>query len=90
MLVRASGASGAWKQMSETPGQLLYGIARRADGLLIAVGYAGTIVSGQASGPFTTHAKNVPNLLSGIACGSAGCVVVGQKGGIFQLAETIP
>ena len=90
LLVRAAGASGAWKQMSETPGQLLYGIARRADGLLLAVGYAGTLVTGQPGGPFTNHPKNVPNLLSSIACGTNGCVVVGQKGGIFQVAEAIP
>ena len=90
LLVRSAGASGAWKQMSETPGQLLYGITRRSDGLLIAVGYAGTLVTGQPSGPFVNHAKNVPNLLSGVACGPLGCVIVGQKGGIFQLAEAIP
>ncbi len=90
LLVRAAGASGAWKQMSETPGQLLYGIARRADGLLLAVGYAGTLVTGQPAGPFTDHPKNVPNLLSGVACSANGCVAVGQKGGIFQVAETIP
>ena len=90
LLVRSAGAGGTWKQMSETPGQLLYGIARRADGLLLAVGYAGTLVTGQPSGPFANHAKNVPNLLSGVACSPAGCVIVGQKGGIFQLAEAIP
>jgi hypothetical protein len=90
LLVRSAGASGTWKQLSETPGQLLYGIARRTDGLLLAVGYAGTLVSGQPAGPFTNHVKNVPNLLSGVACSANGCVVVGQKGGIFQLAEAIP
>ncbi len=90
LLIRSAGATGTWKQMSETPGQLLYGIAQRADGVLIAVGYAGTLVTGQSSGPFTNHPKNVPNLLSGIACTANGCVVVGQKGGIFQLAEAIP
>ncbi len=90
LLVRGAGASGKWQQLSQTPGQLLYGIARRTDGLLVAVGYAGTLVTGQPSGPFTNHPKNVANLLSGIACGGTGCVVVGQKGGIFQLAEAIP
>ena len=35
---------------------------------------AGTLVTGKADGAFTNHAKNVPNLLSGIACGGNGCV----------------
>lgn len=90
LLVRGAGATGKWQQVSETPGQLLYGIARRDDGLLIAVGYAGTLVTGKVDGAFTNHAKNVPNLLSGIACGGNGCVAVGQKGGIFQVAEAMP
>ncbi len=90
LLVRAAGATGAWTQMSQTPGELLYGVGRRADGLLLAVGYAGTLVTGQPAGPFTSHTQNVPNLLSGVACTAAGCVVVGQKGGIFQVAEAIP
>lgn len=90
VLVRGAGVTGAWKQVSETPGQLLYGIARRADGLLLAVGYAGTLVTGQSAGPFADHPKNVPNLLTGVACTSKGCIAVGQKGGIFHVAEVIP
>ena len=90
LLVRGAGATGTWKQASETPGQLLYGITRRADGLLIAVGYAGTLITGQPAGPFATHLKNVPNLLNHVACTSKGCLAVGQKGGIFHVAESLP
>ena len=88
-VVLVRGASG-WKKAFESPGVFLYGLARRADGTLLAVGYGGALVVGKPGGTFQKLPGGVPNILHDIATTASGTVAVGKKGGVFQVAEKLP
>ena len=82
--------NGAWAKVFDSPGLFLYGAARRADGLLLAVGWAGTLVAGKPGSTFQKLDSSLPNILYGIASSSGGTVAVGKKGGVYSVAEKLP
>jgi hypothetical protein len=69
---------------------VLDGLVRRADGTLVAVGYAGAIVVGKPNVGFQFVDGKVGNRLFGVAATQKGTVAVGMKGGVFKLAEALP
>lgn len=87
MLVRQGGK---WQRVFEAPGFNLFGATRKADGTLIAVGYSGAVVVGKVGGKFKQVDSQVKSMLFGVAATAKGTVVVGQKGGVFALAENLP
>lgn len=82
-------AAGAWARVFEAPSLPLYGALRKADGTLIAVGWSGTLVVGKAGGAFAQVDSGVPNVLRALAATAKGTVAVGQKGGVFDVAEAL-
>jgi hypothetical protein len=62
---------------------------RKADGTLIAVGWAGTLVVGKAGGGFSQIDSGVANVLRALTATAKGTVAVGQKGGVFDVQEVL-
>ncbi len=79
-----------WQKVFESPGLPLYGAMRKADGTLVAVGWAGALVVGKPGGTFAKLETKVANVLRGIALGPKGALAVGLKGGVFGVAEKLP
>ncbi len=77
-------ADGKWKQVSEDPGLFLYGVARSADGGIVAVGWNGSLVIGH-KGKYEIVKSKLPNVLRDVAITAAGIVAVGHKGGVYQV-----
>ena len=77
-----------WKKVFESPGLFLYGVSRRADGLVVAVGWKGTLVVGQGDN-WKKVESGLPNVLLDVALTSKGGVVVGHKGGVYQISEAL-
>ena len=81
-------SEGKWTKVFESPGLFLYGVTRRTDGKVIAVGWKGTLVVGQGD-TWSAVDSGLPNVLLDIAATGSDAVVVGHKGGIYQLGEDI-
>ena len=81
-------SGGAWKSVFEEGSLFLYGVTRRADGTVIAVGFGGNLVVGK-DGTFKKLESGLFNILSDVASTSAGTVAVGFKGGVYQVAEKL-
>ncbi len=81
-------SKGAWKSVFEFGGLFLYGVTRRADGTIIAVGFGGNLIVGK-DGTFKKVETGLYNILSDIASTKDGTVAVGFKGGVYQVAENL-
>ncbi len=79
-------ASGVWNKVYESPANRLYGAVRKADGTLLAVGWAGTVIAGK-SGGFAKVPTNQPAVLRGVAEVPSGTVAVGWKGAVYRIVE---
>ena len=85
LLIRSGGK---WKSAFQEAALFLYGVTRRDDGTVIAVGWGGTLVVGQGE-TFKKVESGLFNVLRDIAWTPAGTVAVGYKGGVYQVAEKL-
>ncbi len=79
---------GKWTKVFESPGLFLYGVTRRGDGTVVAVGWKGTLVVGSGK-DWKAVDSGLPNVLLDVGAVGKSAVVVGHKGGIYQVAEAL-
>jgi photosystem II stability/assembly factor-like uncharacterized protein len=81
--------NGKWSVVSQNPGSGLYGLTRKTDGTVVAVGFGGALVVGKPGGAWQ-KLEGCPSFLQGVAASAKGTVAVGQAGAVFLVAEKLP
>lgn len=84
-LIRTTDGGASWEQISSGTGQSLNDVARFADGRMIAVGDAGTVLRSAGTAPWTLGATfTAANLVAVDVVGAQDVVVVDQSGRVYR------